>query len=314
MINIKFEKYPSIENSYREKYINNWLVKFPELEMEEFIITEKIHGANFQIFITPDDFRFGKRNSFIKEDEKFFGYEPVMEKYTEMIMEMQFYLKENNYDSMRMFGELFGSNIQKGVDYGEKKKFKVFDIYIEDRLLSQKDAVDLINDLGYGSYYVPIITVVEGIKKALEFDAEFDTLLSDKEDNICEGVVIKPYRKAYTFDGLAPFHLKVKNKKFLERASKSNKPKVAMSDKFKEVQDIYADHLTDNRLQGIFSKYGEINEPKQMGEYIEYMLEDAKEDFLKDYMDEFMEVPSGERSKIFSSSGSVVAPMLHEYL
>ena len=32
-----------------------------------------------------------------------------------------------------------------------------------------------------------------------------------------------------------------------------------------------------------FSKHGEIQTPKDIGKYIKLILEDAKEDFLKDY-------------------------------
>ena len=41
-------------------------------------------------------------------------------------------------------------------------------------------------------------------------------------------------------------------------------------------------YINENRLESVFSKYGVIEKPQQIGEYIRYMLEDAKEDFLKD--------------------------------
>ena len=41
-----FKKFPSIENHYQQKNIDYWLRLYPELKDEDYVITEKLDGAN----------------------------------------------------------------------------------------------------------------------------------------------------------------------------------------------------------------------------------------------------------------------------
>ena len=43
---MNFTKYNSIENSYRQKFIDKILLELPR--DTQYVVTEKIHGANFQ--------------------------------------------------------------------------------------------------------------------------------------------------------------------------------------------------------------------------------------------------------------------------
>mgnify|MGYP000105396140 CR=1 FL=1 len=65
---IKFQKYPSIENSYRQKHIIQWLRHFPDLYNETFLLQEKMHGANIQFEITPSGQCrvFSRRNQIVR--------------------------------------------------------------------------------------------------------------------------------------------------------------------------------------------------------------------------------------------------------
>ena len=46
-----YSKFPSIENTYNQKNLRWWIENYPVLQDQEtlFVITEKIHGANFQV-------------------------------------------------------------------------------------------------------------------------------------------------------------------------------------------------------------------------------------------------------------------------
>lgn len=308
-----FKKYQSISNTYRKGYIRRWLDKMPELAFEDFIITEKIHGANLQILITPDVTKFGKRTELLIDGVNFFGHMEVMAKYQDMIDALRVHLKSHSYETIRVYGEIFGGNIQKGIEYGKEKRFRVFDIEIDDIPLTPEQLIDLLTDIGCIQYYAPILGIVKGIETALSFNTNFNTTLYDKEDNMCEGVVIKPYNKLYGFDDVSQFTLKLKNQAFAE-IDDDAEIEIVYSDTFKQVQHIFKKHLTFNRLQGIFSKHGPIENHSEMNEYVKYMSKDARIDFLEDYMNDFLEVPDKERSKIFGVVREVVAPLLIEYL
>ena len=51
---MKFQKFFSIENHYRNKEIAKWLEIYPELKNEKFVLTEKIHGSNIQLYFSPN--------------------------------------------------------------------------------------------------------------------------------------------------------------------------------------------------------------------------------------------------------------------
>lgn len=309
-----FKKYPSIENSYRDKHIGIWLNHSPELRVEDFIIVEKIHGANFQILIDEDGVRFASRNMLLSDDSDFFGYKTVVEKYKDMIKTFESMIDDKT-KSLRIFGELFGSNIQKGVDYGKEKRIRIFDIYINEELLSQSDTIKLLDSFNLIKYFVPILQVVKGLDKALEFDTRFNTrLFNNGKENISEGVVIKPYNNVYTIEGKSVFYLKKKNDEFMANKQASKKKVDPLSGQLMKVRDLFIGYLGDDRVQTIFSQNGVIEEPKDIGRYIKLIMTDAREDFLKDHMDEFLLLDNDEKNKVFGVVGGVVVPLLEKYL
>lgn len=46
-----FQKWPSIENTYQDKNLEYWLNQYPELSDVDYVITEKLHGSNFQWYL-----------------------------------------------------------------------------------------------------------------------------------------------------------------------------------------------------------------------------------------------------------------------
>ena len=312
---MEFKKYNSIENSYRAAFIERWVNNCPELLLEKFIVTEKIHGANFSIMITKDSIEYGKRTSKLESGESFFDWENVVVKYEDIFKKIQLHLISEGLESIRLFGELFGSNIQKGVDYGREKQIRIFDAYINENMLTQSQLIDLLNYLEIFEMFVPIIGIFDSLEEALSVDITFNSTLNNLDDNICEGVVIKPFDKLYKSTDGTPFYLKKKNEKFSEK----NRSKKVVTDfsKSKEYQkeiEVYTSYLNTNRLDSIFSKFGRIEEPSQIGKYIKYMLDDAKDDYLKDNKDAFLNLTEKERGKLFSVTGSMVVPMLKEVL
>jgi len=75
----------------------------------------------------------------------------------------------------------------------------------------------------------------------------------------------------------------------------------------------FRSYLTDMRLRGVFSKHGEIERPEQIGDYIRWMLADAREGFVKDHAEAFDALSNPEQRRALHV-GSTIARMLNKYL
>jgi len=306
-----FKRWPSIENSYRQKHIAWFLERYPELADETFVITEKLHGSNFQWYFQPGKpVQAGSRNNFLDIAGSFQGapIPSLMEAHASLLDMMQSWVDKANV-TVRLFGELFGQGIQKGVNYGDGKHILYFGLMINDELVPFAELEAMLAPC----YLVPIVAKVKGLKAALEFDTKFDSLILGEPDNICEGVVIQPYAKVYTdTDGHgSPFMLKKKNEEFKEKA-KAKAPRIVDS----EVERLHAEfvsYITDNRLQSVFSKHSEIENSSQIGDYIRWVLADAKEEFLKDFGDDLSALDRKQQKSVYNVGG-MIANMLKKYL
>ena len=140
--------------------------------------------------------------------------------------------------------------------------------------------------------------------------------LYPQEGNTWEGVVIKPYDviARNKDDESVLFYIKKKDPKFKDRQTKSRDKKKDIPKELDDAQHAFSEFLTDVRLDDVFSKYGPIESKKDIGTYVKYMMNDAKEDFFKECMDLFNMVPDKHKGKVFSIAGKVVAPMLFKYV
>jgi len=211
-----------------------------------------------------------------------------------------------------MFGELYGQNIQKGVDYGPSKRISFFGVMIDGKLISSSwltifamlgEIMDLL---------VPRVELIEGLGAALAVDTNFPTMINPTEGNICEGVVIQPYHKVYRLANGTTFMLKKKNEAFLER-TKAPKPKVPVDSEVARLHGMFEEYVNDNRIQSVFSKWGCIEEPKQIGEYIHLIISDAVDDFIKDHGAAWATADKKQQGQI-TKVGGQVANLLQGYL
>ncbi len=122
---MKFFKYPSIENHYQKKFLYHVLETLPT--DTQFYITEKIHGANFAIYISQDEIKFASRNEFLG-DKKFYNYKEVVSKYQDCFDIIQQAVQGDEY--YIIYGEIFGGSIQKECYYKDQQDFVCFDIAI----------------------------------------------------------------------------------------------------------------------------------------------------------------------------------------
>jgi len=305
-----FKKYPKINNTYRSKELSWWLEWSPELANKTYVSQEKLHGSNLQIAVGPDgSWVIGSRNQKLNEDanfQKIKVYNFIESEYRQLLNYLKFLAKTRDA-IIRVYGELCGPHIQKGVDYGENTFFKIFDMMINDEFFSQRHLQELLNI----NLLVPIISYHNNIWDAFNQDINIISMLNPTGKDIIKGIVIKPFDGVYISSSGQPFYWKKKNESFSEKA-KASKPKITDTEIIRLNKE-FKSYLTYNRLQNIFSKYGEIDSPKQLGEYIKYMMIDAKDGFNTDFSEEISGYEGKERKEIYKDHGTI-AKMLKEYL
>jgi Rnl2 family RNA ligase len=179
--------------------------KFRKRNTEKFeghnvVLTEKIHGSNFQIVVSRDpiNIRFGKRSGYLVDGENFFGYEQTMDPYKCRVTNALNALEAQN---MTIIGEYYGGNlngtksakattVQKGVysNYSADNEFAIYEVIIDKIWYSWDQVKEFATK--YGFTHVPEIA-----RGPWESFAEFDvnSLRSQlaKSDSPAEGVVIR---------------------------------------------------------------------------------------------------------------------------
>lgn len=311
-----FIKYSSIENHYQEKHINRFVERYPELMNITYVLQEKIHGANIQFIAKPNgEFFVAKRSQIISPDDNFYGVwdvvsRPEYQKVIEFLISMA---KARNM-SLNLYGELFGSNIQKGVDYGQDRRILFFDLCENGEMLPYSTFISFAAIGGFVDLKVPLIGMVKGLENALNYNVRVPSLLgSDVKDNIIEGVVIKPYSKVYRSALGSIFYIKKKNEEFKEKQKARKKKIKSLPSEVAELHNEFLSYITENRLEGIFSKNGMIESVHQKGDYIRWMLEDAKEDFMKENEEKMKNIEKKNKKCIFNA-GKIINKMIDKHL
>lgn len=308
---MKFVRYNSIENSYRSKFIDRFstIVDFNKLQL---VMLEKIHGANLQIMIDEEgEVKFCSRNNVLPDDANF--QNGLIEAKGKLDLRPVINFCEAHKTSIRLFGELCGDGIQKGVHYFKDKRILFFDMVVDGKY------VDFNTFEIYMKFFnLPMVPIVKReilLEDALSIDVDsFISMVSDEpiEDNIAEGFVIRPMYKE-VWSGEKRFILKYKSKKHSEKSQRKKKQHT-FDPVVDEWRNKILEYVTENRLLNIFSKEGTIESPKQIGEYIGYFMADVAEDFNKDYPEfKELEISKNQKKRIMNYQAEIVK-MLHKYM
>jgi Rnl2 family RNA ligase len=325
-----FKKYNSIENSYRQKFLN-YIVEQGKAD-GEWTVTEKVHGSNFSFVVGEHEMKCAKRSGFIAKDEAFFDYERIVEKYGDSVKAIAEHLKatREGIETVTVFGEIFGGNyphpdvendreisaVQKEVHYCPAIDFYAFDIMVngEDYL-----SVDEANELfeKFNLFYAK--TLFRGtLEECLAFEKEYVTTipallgLPTIEGNIGEGNVIKPVEPRFLFSGSRVI-IKNKTAKFSEKKNKTPKVKKALklSPEAERLLGEMSALVTENRLRNVLSHIGEVTQ-KDFGKIMGEVNKDVIEDFMKDFKEEFVELDKKERQAITKDVGRQNAELLRK--
>ena len=305
---MKFKKWSSIENSYREDFIKKFIAHDPQLKEENFEITEKIDGANFSVSFTPTgEIGFYKRSG--RADSGFYNYKSAFqdEKVKKFISLMQTYCIEEQRN-LQFVGELFGRGVQKRLYYGEEVYWRWYAIYEHTengvRSFSPKEMTifehSLFKRIGFSIFdlRVPRIGVMS-LEEFLSFEPNFNSSLTPMEytkENIVEGIVARPMNN-YSW-GEENFILKKKREGFSDRAPKKERKKMEISNELFDLIETARTYVNDNRTADLFSKHGKIEKMSKFGEYIGLYVKDVLEDFHKDYPLEYDNLDKPEKKVI----------------
>lgn len=277
------KKYLKMENSYRNKHIEHFLGVFPEIADCEYVLQEKIDGTNLRVHITKDNIMFGSSGQeFTLEQAKHFNLRGFIEEnpvFMDKFKLIQRYIGDRD-DSYTLYGEYFGRGIEKRIPYWKEKEkdIKFFDIAFNDELLPPAVFEDMMKSYGMESMMVPVICYVKGLKAALDHPTVFKSKLADAE---AEGCVIKPYRTIFD-DNDSIFYIKHKNQKFLDGSLKVPENDRSSND---DVPNPFLEYISENRVLDMISKEGPLESKRDIGKYINLVIQDAVEDWMKDHED-----------------------------
>lgn len=326
-----FNKYNSIENSYRKEFLER--LEREGLLNETYVVQEKVHGSNLSYFTTDGvNFRGAKRNGIIENGEQFYNFDVVLEA-LQPKFEMIWNLLQNKYDNIEqltIFGEIFGGSfsevlpknktakkVQKGIYYSPNNHFYAFDVLIN---TNEYVDVDTANELFEQVEVFYAKTLFRGnLDECLHYPNVFNSLipkwlgLPELENNICEGTVIRPVKPHFLVNGSRVI-LKNKNEKWSEnkRFYKSFKEKEPLPEKIVKLQEAAETYVTENRLNNVLSKLGEVTQ-KDFGKILGLFNKDILQDFAKDYGKILKELDKKEQKLINKSASTNAAKLIREY-
>lgn len=272
---MEFKKYSSLENSYRTGFLQK--IVDQGLDGGDWVVTEKVHGANFSFWCDGDTVKVARRSGFT--DGTFYNCQPVIDKYKDKVLDLFNYCCSTG-DILVIYGELYGEGVQKGVFYSKEKDFVAFDVNLNGVFLD-KDFVNSVVTL----FNIPVAPVLYkgSFLDCLDFNNTFDSKVGGIKNNTAEGVVIAPNHTKYLANGSRVI-IKNKTSSFSEKAKKvkTKKPDIILTEDQQELYNTLTPYLCENRLKNVISKIGAVTN-KDFGKLQGLLVQDAQQDYAKDY-------------------------------
>jgi Rnl2 family RNA ligase len=236
-----------------------------------------LHGANFSFWCDGTEVKFASRSQFV--DGTFFNCQAVINKYQDQVM--QLWLNESCGDDRTLlivYGELFGGNIQKEVEYGEKD-FRAFDIVVNGTPISKSFAQQACLEVGIP--FVPVFHVGT-FAECLALPNTFKSVLTPEGyegENNAEGLVIEPVEPAW-FNNGSRIYFKNKTESFTEKKPKEIKV-FELSEAESDLMNELLTYNTVQRVSNVISKIGTVTN-KDFGKILGLTVQDMFEEFTKE--------------------------------
>ncbi|MGY3795704.1 RNA ligase family protein [Aquimarina sp. 433] len=307
-----FSGYEKMPNSLKKLGLND--SDFSKLEKLSWVVTEKVHGANFSFIYDQSTLKYAKRKDYLSWNDDFFGFQLIVNKLEDNLLQLfedlSTLIKGSKYI---IYGELFGGKyphpdiepdsnvqaIQTGVYYSPTIDFCAFDIAIEINGSNSKYYLDYESSVSFFEKYEIFYAkplLVGKFGEALNFDTRINSAipkqlnLPELKENLIEGVVIKPFNQ---IDNKSiPFRpiIKLKNKEFDEEKKFHQAEKWTyipnISSKTEDLSFILNElrnYITVNRLESAISKIGALDFTN------EQRIIDIKNEFFLDTLVDFNE-------------------------
>lgn len=295
---MEFQKYSSIENSYRQEFIDKILEE--QKDQGVWLVTEKIHGSNFSFWYDGKKFRMAKRTCWIADGDDFYGIQKLKDDLVEKVKQLYAMLSvDRKIDYIAVFGEIFGGSyphpdvprsadakkVQKGIYYCPDNRFMIYDVKVDDEYADFNAMQKMCGWVGL-PFFMALFTGT--FAECLEYPNDFQSTIAhdfnfpEIEDNICEGIVIRPNKTRFLRIGKRVI-LKSKNEKWAEKASRKKK-KRTLADFSKEAKEFALEmqsFVTENRYDAVVSKMGEVK-ISDFGKIHGEFGKDVHKEFMKD--------------------------------
>ncbi|MFB6456791.1 RNA ligase family protein [Chitinophaga sp. Hz27] len=286
-----------------------------DLNKLKWVVTEKIHGANFSFVYENHRLLYAKRKDYLQWTDDFFGFQLVVARLEERIIRLFEQLSQDMpADRYIIYGELFGGEyphpevaaepqfqaIQTGVYYSPAVDFCAFDIAMEHDGDDTKQYLDYARSVSYFEQYDIFhakILFSGKLNEVLNFNTRINSgvpaqlQLPALDNNLIEGIVVKPLQHVgLTELDIRPI-IKIKNpefdeeKKFHEAEKWSLIPEItSRAEKLSFLVEEMSNYLTENRLNSVLSKTGRLDTSNagRMQEISNEFQEDVYVDFNLD--------------------------------
>ena len=261
----------------------------PDTDTGDWVLVEKIHGANVSFSYDGTNWRLGKRSGFItqKEQKSFYGIDEAFRPY---ISNLQLVADTVCYEAGKdlrtgdhtvyVYGELYGKipdsgkSIQKGVNYTDTGAVAFFDIMVDGEYIPYEDTVRICT-----IHQIPLAPeICRGtLDELLTYDVEEQfsmvprVLHNRPVDNApCEGVILRSLDDNRRF--------KWKKAQYMERP-----PKRGPLDT--NTLETCISYMNDLRLASYVSKVGPdvILDRSYFSTNMKALVDDVHEDIKEDH-------------------------------
>lgn len=329
---MRFQKYSKIENSYRPEFIER--IRLEGKDGVSWIATEKLHGANFSIWVNATNTKIAKRTGWLGDGTKFFNVSQIVPELKLKAQACFRYIKVD-YPEMKevvICGELCGGSyphpkvakssrfktVQGGVWYSPKLEFLVFDIRKDGNYMSTShmewyataSTFDVVPIVGHGTFEEVMKIRNDYVSKAYKMFG-----LPIIKQNVMEGLVIRPVHSSYLRRGERVI-LKTKNSKYAEKNTRKPKRPVKLTGFRKKFATIALSMVNANRYDAVVSKVGDV-EPRDFNKILGLIIQDIHSDIIDEqpklYM-QFQDLDKTERKLIHQVLAPEVAVIIREKL
>lgn len=320
---MKFEKYQSLVNESM-KNVGGFL-RNSEVMASPAVVTEKIHGANFSVYLKKGAINFASRSQMLCPETNFMNCQRYFtpEK-VKALVEFWDSLPVSDNSELRFIGEIYGGldiagikPVQREVHYSGDISFKVFQIQVVGMSQQEEEEVynynwDSIETLcgNFGLETVPVIAKGVTFEEAYKLSTAVNSLLSDKEDNLCEGFCIRIENPVV---GAEPLVFKKRNTDFLESKGtvKAVQNTAEQTQLGMEAMARLGSFVTPQRVSNVNSHHG-YQSLKDFSNLMLMVIEDVLNEYKAEYDVDLRNEPVWKEIK--RSFGNQLVPLIRAEL